>query len=445
MERTWTLQQAAILALALLAAGSAGAATQAWPASSTGTSLAANLPIGYEPSGMVWDPVSGKLYLVSDSGILTRMTTSGTNPTNWSYPSGTSPFTGKTDFEAVTVTGSSGLVYVGLEVPPTIYEFNPATGFFTGKSWALSDLPSDSTDGMEGLTFVPNGYHPYPASASGGLFYASSQIDGSIHVYDVPLSGSGAQSVTSIASFTPDAANTDVSDLYFSTGTRILYVLYGDAKKIIQVAGDTSQNGITYATPGTGSSTDTGLEGITLIGTCPTNGTTTIDLANDHGPVTAYTGYPQPCATRLTDSGDARISEQNPDTNYGSSSHLVSDGSPKDEILIQFTGLPSQTVKSAKLQLYVTDGTDLSPSYCYLTTAWNESTVTWNNRPLCAGSRLGGGANVPNNTWVTYDVTSLVQAGHLSFKLYPSSTNDMVANSKEAGRATPVLIVTTQP
>jgi hypothetical protein len=326
------------------------------------------------------------LYLVSDSGYVTQMTTSG----NWSHSSDTPPSAGKTDFEAVTVTGSSSLVYVGLEMPPTIYEFDPAAGKFTGKSWALSDLANDgSNEGMEGLAFVPNGYSPYPNSNSGGLFYASSQENGTIYVYDVPLSGTGAQTVTSIASFTPDSGNTDVADLYFSTATRILYVLYGNAQKIIQVAGDTLQNGTTYAAP---PNTDTGLEGITLIGTCPANGTTTIDLANDHGPVTAYTGYPQPCATRLTDSGDATIIKQNADQNYGAATTLVSDGSPSQMILIQFTGLPAQSVKTAKLQLYVTNGTDNSPYYCYLTSAWNESTVTWNNRPKCGGPQAVAGA-----------------------------------------------------
>jgi len=434
MKSTWAARLVVVLALAVLVTGSVGAASSAWPRSSTGTVLSTTIP---EPSGIVWDPVSGKLYVASDSGVITRMATDGSSPTPW-----TPTFTGKADFEGVTVTGSSSLVYVAVEVPPAIYEFNPSTGQFTGNSWALSDLPHDSSDGMEGLAFVPNGYSPYGTSSSGGLFYASSQTDGSIHVYDVPLSGSGAQTVTSIAHFTPDSGNKDIADLYFSTATRLLYVLYGNAQKIIQVAGDTSQNGTTYDVP---PGTDKGLEGITLINTCPANGTTTIDLANDHGPVTAYTGYPQPCATRLTDSGDATISEQNPTKNYGSATTLVTDGSPKSETLIQFTGLSGSTVKSARLQLYVTDGTDKSPTYCYLTTAWNESTVNWNNRPQCAANPVGGGANVPDNSWVTYDVTSLVQAGHLSFKLYASSTNDMVARSKEAGKGTPVLVVTTQP
>lgn len=446
MQRTWATRLATVFGLALLAAVSAGAATLPWPASATGTSLAGDLPNSptrYEPSGIVWDQLTGKLFLVSDSGVITQMTTSGAVDHNWT-PSApvNAPFS-KPDFEAVTVTGNNAMVYVGLEVSPTIYEFDPSTGAFTGKSWALSDLPHTSTDGMEGLAFVPNGFSPYAPSVNGGLFYASSQVDGRIYVYDVPLGGTGAQSVTSIGSFLPDAANTDIGDLYFSPTTRILYVLYGTAKKIIEVAGDTLQNGITYGVP---PGTDTGLEGITLIRSCPSSGTTTIDLANDHGPVTAYTGFPQPCATRLTDSGDATISEANPTHNFGSATTLVSDSSPKNEILLQFTGLPSQAVKTAKLQLFVTDGTDLSPSYCFLSTPWNEATVTWNNRPLCQSTsdRLGGGANVPNNTWVTYDVTSLVQAGHLSFKLYPNSTNDMIAHSKEAGSSTPVLVVTTQ-
>jgi hypothetical protein len=415
-----------------MVAGSAGAA--AWPGSSTGTTLSSTIS---EPSGIVWDPVSGKLYVASDSGTITRMATDGSNPTKW-----TPAFSGKPDYEGVAVTGSSSLVYVAVETPPAIYEFNPSTGEFTkDKSWSLSDLPSDSDNGMEGLTFVPNGYSPYPAGGSGGLFYASSQIDGTIYVYDVPLSGSGQQTLTALDHFKPDSANNDIADLYFSTATRILYVLYGNARKIIQVAGDTSLNGTTYSTPGT----STGFEGITLINTCPNNGTTTIDLADDHGPVAYYTGYPQPCASRLTDSGDATVSEQNPTQNFGSATTLTTDNSPKSETLIQFTGLSGPTVKSAKLQLFVTDGTDKSPSYCYLTTAWNEATVNWNNRPQCATANTGGGVNVPDGSWVTYDVTSLVKAGHLSFKLYPSSANDMVANSKEVGDRTPVLVVTTQP
>jgi hypothetical protein len=38
-----------------------------------------------------------------------------------------------------------------------------------------------------------------------------------------------------------------------------------------------------------------------------------------------------------------------------------------------------------------------------------------------------------------------VKAGYLSFGLYTSSDHGMVANSKEAGSSTPVLVVTTQP
>jgi hypothetical protein len=124
----------------------------------------------------------------------------------------------------------------------------PWPGSFTKRSWSLSGMETTDASGMEGLTFVPNGYHPYPVGEGGGLFYASSQKNGRIYVFDVFAKPAGG-AVSSIADFRPDPNEHDVADLSFSTGTRTLYVLYGNARRILEVQGDTLENGAAYSAP----------------------------------------------------------------------------------------------------------------------------------------------------------------------------------------------------
>jgi uncharacterized protein YjiK len=177
-----------------------------------------------EPSGIVWDQNAKKLWVVGDEGKVYLLERNGNKVGEWSESG---------DLEAVTVTGTAGKIYIGVESPAQIREYTLAKGRLTaGNQWTL-DVPVAGADGMEGLTWVPNGSHPYDATASGGVFYASSQKDGHIYIYDVDLTQSGAGK--RLGNFSPDKGENDISDLYFSVAGNLLYVLYDHANKLLTV------------------------------------------------------------------------------------------------------------------------------------------------------------------------------------------------------------------
>jgi uncharacterized protein YjiK len=302
-SRTLTLAALSILSCALLTAP----ASAVWPTGSTGTNLGGGLgscpwlnsssgtgtPPAFEPSGIVWDDFTGALWLVGDEGQIARMQDDGSAPSCWTLQAGL-------DLESVTVTGNSLKVYLGVEYPPQILEYNSSSTVApsaTGKSWSLP-FPTgtvNASDGMEGMTWVPNGEHPYVSSGSGGVFFASSQKNGTIYVFDVNLSSSGSTPVLR-GSFTPDSAQTDISDLYYSPKTHLLYVLYDTANVLRAIDVSTTSFTIkaTYSLP----TTTTDQEGVTVLPTCPAS-TTNIYLADDQGStahnVFSFNNFPQTC------------------------------------------------------------------------------------------------------------------------------------------------------
>jgi len=447
MLRSLSVLTVSVLFLSLCA-GSAAADTP-WPSNSTGTNIGSGLvpaagEPSFEPSGIVWDNVTSALWLVGDESQLARMQPDGSNPTVWTLAGGY-------DLESVAVTGTTNKLYLGQEYDstskePVIREYtssSTAAPTATGKTWVL-DMPNvTSSDGMEGLTWVPNGYHPYAASASGGVFFASSQADGRIYVYDVNLSQSGT--LTRLGWFTPDSSH-DISDLYFSTATRTLFVLYDTANKLLEIDTSTEQYPImsTYTLP---TSTD-GQEGVTLKASCP-GASTNIFIADDNGStahnVFSFNNFPQLCAQVLGPSANATTNQSSPTKNYGDGTFLDADsasGADKD-FLIQFSlsGVTTSQISRAQLVFYVTDGTDMSPQYCATSTNWSETGVTWSNQPACSGSNQSGGASVSSNIWFAYDMKNALQGGSTSFRFSPRSTNDFVANSRHATSNHPQLIL----
>lgn len=197
----------------------------------------------YEPSGLAWNPVTQKLLSVCNTGQVTMMNLNGTQQDTVKMPS-------YMDFEAVTIVDPrTSKIYIGLENRDSILEFDWQTRNLTGMRWDLTAvMTGPDNSGLEGLTFVPNGYHPFPASASGGLFYAAIQrtpvVGGAvnddylIYAFDIDLSTNGR-----IVNWygIPVAANTpnsDISDLFFSADTGILYVLYDGANRLIEMTTD---------------------------------------------------------------------------------------------------------------------------------------------------------------------------------------------------------------
>lgn len=288
----------------------AGAA-EAWPAdagSNIGGEMAGIFP-AFESSGVAYHPGLDRLIAVSDEGEVCVMTTSGTDTACVDL--------GAYDLEAVTIANpASDLVYFAVEHPDSILEFNARTLALTGKSWNLTTwLTGADNLGIEALAFIPNGMHPYTDSSSGGLFYGSLQADGSIHVFDVNLSGS---QVSQIDAVIPLAGYTDLADLSFNEDTEILYGVY-DANNIL-VELDSDLNLIkSVALPGSDQ------EGIALIADCDA-GLADFFVAWDTQPVVmAHSGYPVTCVddpapeygpiefsgNALDDDGDGIIDEEN--------------------------------------------------------------------------------------------------------------------------------------
>ena len=142
---------------------------------------------------------------------------------------------------------------------------------------------------------------------------------------------------------------------------------------------------------------------------------------------------------------DARVHEAYPATNYGTSSRLEVDGSPRAETYLRFTvsGV-SGTVTGAKLRVYVTNGSDDGPALHASAVAWSETAITWGNRPALTSEAVQDMGKVAANAWIELDVTRLVAGdGVYSFALIPMSRNGIDLSSREAASNRPQLVVTT--
>ncbi|MCF6193178.1 MAG: hypothetical protein L3J46_02460 [Kangiellaceae bacterium] len=243
---------------------------------------------GFENSGAVYDAsITAKIFMVSDNKKIASMNTDGSNPVV------SSEVLGK-DLEAIASSGD-GFLYVGLEggskcwqgicvlkKKAKIVERDAATLLKTGRSWKLDDLSVKGTSGMEGLTWVPNGSHPYGTRPTGGVFYASSQRNGKIYVYEINrnFDGDTVSPVLLHSGFIPLAGEDDISDLYFSPDHEILYVLYDELDQVVAIDISTIYNKklAIYNLP----ASPIDQEGITLLpGSC--SSTTTIYLTDDGG------------------------------------------------------------------------------------------------------------------------------------------------------------------
>ena len=251
-----------------------------WPATSATLVGSANsLGAGYEPSGIV-ALADGRVAMVGDDGDVTLMSQEGQIIGNWS-PGG--------DLEGITEIGD-GYVYVAVEHPDTIKQFNLSTGQFPGKSWDLTGwLKGSDNLGMEALTFVPNGHHPYVSGLAGGLFYAGLQADGKIYVINVDLTTTNAAELVDVIDL---GKTSDISGLDFDVDTGLMYALYDGYNELLEAtpAGEILK---TYSVVGNDQ------EGIALVPNCET-GTASVFIAEDVGPeVWRYSPYPITCQVEV--------------------------------------------------------------------------------------------------------------------------------------------------
>jgi hypothetical protein len=142
---------------------------------------------------------------------------------------------------------------------------------------------------------------------------------------------------------------------------------------------------------------------------------------------------------------DAHVDRGRPNTNYKGERTLVADREPNREAYLGFevTGI-TDPVQQATLRLWVSGGTSNAPPIALVSDAiWSESAITWNTRPTVGGG-VDDKESVKDNTWIEYDVTSLITGdGTYTFALIPQSRNGMYINSREASSNQPELVVVT--
>lgn len=143
---------------------------------------------------------------------------------------------------------------------------------------------------------------------------------------------------------------------------------------------------------------------------------------------------------------DSRVHEANPNTNYGTYGtvlYVEGGADPDIESYLRFTvtGI-SGTVTSAKLRVYVTEGTSNGPAVYTTSNTWTETAITWNNRPARTSGALDDKGALGTNTWTEYNVTpSIAGNGTYSFVLATDSTDSLALSSRE-GNFPPQLAVT---
>ncbi len=144
---------------------------------------------------------------------------------------------------------------------------------------------------------------------------------------------------------------------------------------------------------------------------------------------------------------DARVEETSPDVNFGTSSTLKVDGSPRYETYLRFelTGL-SGVVKRATLRLYATDATANGPALHRVTGSWDEGGVTYATRPAVDAPVTASGA-LQAGAWAEWDVTALVTGnGTVSLAVRPTGSDGAVFYARETSQTAlrPQLVVVTE-
>ena len=142
---------------------------------------------------------------------------------------------------------------------------------------------------------------------------------------------------------------------------------------------------------------------------------------------------------------DAQVRESASNRNYGSDTELRADGAGDSgiESFIRFTVTEvPDPIQSAQLRLYVADnGTENGPAIYATDGSWDESSITWSNRPAPTGEALDNKGRLGTNGWVEYDVTSLVTgSGTFSVVLVADSSDGVIFSSRE-GSQPPQLVL----
>jgi hypothetical protein len=157
---------------------------------------------------------------------------------------------------------------------------------------------------------------------------------------------------------------------------------------------------------------------------------------------------PGPTTKSVPATADAHVVQSSPNTNFGSSTTLRTDGDAGlvNESFFRFvvSGV-SGRVTSAKLRAYVTNGSGNGPAIYATGGSWTETGLIWNNKPARVGTASDDKGTVPIDTYVEYDVTRLVSGNGIhNFVTVTGSTDALDVNSRESARP-PTLELKIEP
>jgi hypothetical protein len=150
--------------------------------------------------------------------------------------------------------------------------------------------------------------------------------------------------------------------------------------------------------------------------------------------------------SRFAPAGDAYVSQARPERNFGGSSTLRIDASPRTERsylhfdLRQLAGM----VNTATLRLYAQTGSGAGYAvHTVMAADWTESTITYANAPA-PGPVVASSGPVTDDGWTSVDVTDLVQgAGMVAVVLTAIDESTSLYASRETGATAPQLVVDT--
>ena len=151
----------------------------------------------------------------------------------------------------------------------------------------------------------------------------------------------------------------------------------------------------------------------------------------------------------FTAAADARVDERNPSANFGTSNSLevINANKRSIESYLRFTvsGV-SGVIQDARLRVYATsENTRDGPAVYATGNNWTETGITWNNRPARTGNAADNKGSLGTNTWVEYNVTSLVSGNGTFNFLLAGDSNDNVIFSAREGSNPPQLVITFIP
>ena len=147
---------------------------------------------------------------------------------------------------------------------------------------------------------------------------------------------------------------------------------------------------------------------------------------------------------------DAQVNSNYPDNNYGTNTQLHCDGIRYSYLQFNVTRIPANNVvAAATLKVYCTTAVGDTIEIHKAGNAWNEDTITWNDKPVVHSTVYDSGTVTQSNTWYTFDVTGAVTSnGVYSFALQRTTSQGSTifqARDPDLDQTDPQLILTLAP